>query len=181
MKMTGEKSLSSSLKYLFIFALVLQSVAIIGVSIAVVASTRGSNFSMTFGAESFTFVFPPEALSDPLIFVPLFLMFFCGAFLLYQLVMVFGELKKGRIFSRVILSKLSLITAAIFLESVFTGFYNTMIAFRFEKYLGSMPEYLNAKIIFPDSDTLILGLVLLIIRSIYKEALEHAEERELII
>ena len=169
MKITGKKSLSSFVKIFLIILFALCIVSIIEVPMFIEKNGIGSFKQMIF----------EETLGITIIFI--YLSSIPALIMLYEFIKIFSSLEKGNIFSKkvenrfLISSVCSIIIGIIYGINVFVQIskisnfeYSSIIVYLFFSIITAM--------IF-----LILGIGLIVLREIYKTAIENKEENDLTI
>lgn len=169
MKITGKKSISSFVKIFLIILFALCIVSIIEVPMFIEKNGIGSFKQMIF----------EETLGITIIFI--YLSSIPALIMLYEFIKIFSSLEKGNIFSKkvenrfLISSVCSIIIGIIYGINVFVQIskisnfeYSSIIVYLFFSIITAM--------IF-----LILGIGLIVLREIYKTAIENKEENDLTI
>lgn len=169
MKITGKKSISSVIKIFLIILFALCIVSIIEVPMFIEKNGMGSFKQMIF----------EEPLGITIIFI--YLSSIPALIMLYEFIKIFSSLEKENIFSKKIENKFlissicSIIIGIIYGINVFVQIskisnfeYSSIIVYLFFSIITAM--------IF-----LILGIGLIVLREIYKTAIENKEENDLTI
>lgn len=169
MKITGKKSISSFVKIFLVILFALCIVSIIEVPMFIEKNGIGSFKQMIF----------EETLGITIIFI--YLSSIPALIMLYEFIKIFSSLEKGNIFSKkvenrfLISSVCSIIIGIIYGINVFVQIskisnfeYSSIIVYLFFSIITAM--------IF-----LILGIGLIVLREIYKTAIENKEENDLTI
>ena len=169
MKITGKKSISSFVKIFLIILFALCIVSIIEVPMFIEKNGIGSFKQMIF----------EETLGITIIFI--YLSSIPALIMLHEFIKIFSSLEKGNIFSKkvenrfLISSVCSIIIGIIYGINVFVQIskisnfeYSSIIVYLFFSIITAM--------IF-----LILGIGLIVLREIYKTAIENKEENDLTI
>lgn len=169
MKITGKKSISSVIKIFLIILFALCIVSIIEVPMFIEKNGMGSFKQMIF----------EEPLGITIIFI--YLSSIPALIMLYEFIKIFSSLEKENIFSKkienrfLISSICSIIIGIIYGINVFVQIskisnfeYSSIIVYLFFSIITAM--------IF-----LILGIGLIVLREIYKTAIENKEENDLTI
>lgn len=169
MKITGSKSISSMIKIFLIILFAICIAAIITVPIIVENQ----------GTESFKQMILNETLGSTVVCI--YLSAIPALVMLYQFIKIFSSLEKGEVFSRIIENRFLVTSICSIIIGVIYAINAVMMPNKIAQFeYSSIITYMFFAIIV-SMMFLILGIGLIVLKSIYRTAIENKEENDLTI
>lgn len=169
MKITGNKSMSSMIKIFLIILFAICIAAIIAVP----------TFVEKQGAESFKSMILDESLGTTIIVI--YLSGIPALIMLYQFIRIFSSLEKGEVFNRKIENRFLITSICSIIIGIIYGINIFIIPNKIKHFEYSTIITLVFFSIVIAMIFLILGIGLIVLKEIYKTAIDNKEENDLTI
>lgn len=169
MKITGNRSISSMIKIFLIILFAICIAAIIAVPI----------FVEKQGAESFKSMILDESLGTTIIVI--YLSGIPALIMLYQFIRIFSSLEKGEVFNRKIENRFLITSICSIIIGIIYGINIFIIPNKIKHFEYSTIITLVFFSIVIAMIFLILGIGLIVLKEIYKTAIDNKEENDLTI
>ena len=169
MKITGNRSISSMIKIFLIILFAICIAAIIAVP----------TFAEKQGAESFKSMILDESLGTTIIVI--YLSGIPALIMLYQFIRIFSSLEKGEVFNRKIENRFLITSICSIIIGIIYGINIFIIPNKIKHFEYSTIITLVFFSIVIAMIFLILGIGLIVLKEIYKTAIDNKEENDLTI
>lgn len=169
MKITGNRSISSMIKIFLIILFAICIAAIIAVP----------TFVEKQGTESFKSMILDEPLGTTIIFI--YLSGIPALIMLYQFIRIFSSLEKGEVFNRKIENRFLITSICSIIIGIIYGINIFIIPNKIKHFEYSTIITLVFFSIVIAMIFLILGIGLIVLKEIYKTAIDNKEENDLTI